>query len=149
MQSDIKKILQHPKLDFIGFAASLLCAIHCAVLPFLLSLAPLAGFHLLANPMVEYSVIAVGLLVGSFSLLHGYRHHHHKSLPLYMIVAGFVLIFAGHLLLHTGNSQELIMTVMGALLVATAHLANQYYVRRTNKKATRRLQSENCKQLAA
>ncbi len=109
-------------LDFIGFSASLLCALHCAALPFLLSLAPLAGLKFLSTPWIEYSIILISFFIASYALTHGFRRHHKNPAALLMVLAGFILIGAGHVLGH--DWQEIVLTSCGATLVAIAHLIN-------------------------
>ncbi|HAA11802.1 MAG TPA: MerC domain-containing protein [Cytophagales bacterium] len=116
-------------LDFIGFSASMLCAIHCAAVPFLLTLAPLAGLQFLENPWIEYSIILLSLFIASNALIHGYRKHHKKSLPLMIALAGFLLIGAGHGL--ATESQEIFLTSVGGVSIAIAHLINWRYIRKS------------------
>jgi hypothetical protein len=116
-------------LDFIGFSASLLCAVHCAALPFLLTLAPLAGLQLLSNLWIEYSIIIFSFIIASSSIIHGYRRHHHLTTPLIMVLLGFALIGIGHSL--EGEWQETVFTPMGATLIAIAHNINWKYVGRS------------------
>ena len=114
-------------LDFIGFSTSVLCAIHCAALPFLFSLAPLAGLQFLRNPWVEYVIILLSLFIASFALLHGYRKHHKRLLPLLIAIVGFVLILMGHLFEVVWK--ELAFTSSGAIAIAMSHLINWKYIR--------------------
>ncbi|WP_185152548.1 MerC domain-containing protein [Fulvivirga aurantia] len=107
-------------LDLIGFSSSVLCAIHCAALPFLLSLAPLANLQFLNNPWVEYAIIIASFLIACFALIHGYSRHHHKPQALVLVVMGFVLISTGHL----AEWNEAVFTTFGATIVAIAHLIN-------------------------
>ena len=109
----------HP--DFIGSSASLLCALHCAALPLLLSLAPLAGLGFLRNPWIEYSVILLSLSIASYALMHGYRRHHQPR-ALVWVAVGFVLIGTGHL--SSAEWKEITLTSGGATMVAIAHLIN-------------------------
>ena len=113
-------------LDFAGFSASMLCAIHCAALPFLLSMAPLAGLQFLENPWIEYSIILLSFLIASNALIHGYRRHHHRSLALVVAITGFILIALGHTL---GVEQiEILFTSCGGVLIAIAHLINWKHI---------------------
>jgi len=109
-------------LDFLGFSASVLCALHCAALPFLLTLAPLAGLQFLDNPWIEYTFILLSLLIASNALIHGYRRHHQKSLPLIVAFAGFVLIALGRLIELEWS--EILFTSCGGITIAIAHLIN-------------------------
>ena len=109
-------------LDFIGFSASMLCAIHCAALPFLLSMAPLAGLQFLDNPWIEYAIIFFSFFIASNALIHGYRRHHRKPLALIIAVTGFVLIALGHGL--GIELTEILFTSVGGVSIAIAHLIN-------------------------
>lgn len=116
-------------LDFIGFGASLLCALHCAALPFFLSLIPLSGLQYLDNAWIEYTIIFASFSIASYSLIQGYLRHHQK-LALLLVTAGFALIGTGHFLGHEWN--EALLTASGALIVAVAHLLNWSYTRQMN-----------------
>ncbi len=115
----------HP--DFMGFSASLLCALHCAALPFLLTLAPLAGLQLLGNPWVEYTSILLSLGIACYALIPSYRQYHRKPLALMLVLLGFLLIGAAHSVVP--EAYEAVFTSGGAGLVAIAHLINWKQVR--------------------
>jgi len=116
-------------LDFLGFSASMLCAIHCAALPFLLTLAPLAGLQFLENPWIEYTFIAVSLLIASNALWHGYRKHHQKPAALAVALIGFVLIGLGRVV--EWELGEILFTSFGGVAIAIAHLINWRYIQLT------------------
>lgn len=128
----VKKNLHPLYLDFLGFSASMLCVIHCVAFPFLLSLAPVAGFQILSDPAIEYAVIIFGLIIAGLSILHGYGHHRKKA-AFYTVATGFILIILGHLL-HSHEAQEIYLTVIGAIIVAAAHFINWQQVQRAKKK---------------
>lgn len=109
-------------LDFIGFITSLLCALHCAALPILLSMTPLAGLKFLDNPWIEYVIILLSFFIASNALIHGYRKHHHKLLALTIAVIGFVLIGLGQVL--EPEWREALLTSSGGTIIAIAHLVN-------------------------
>jgi hypothetical protein len=109
-------------LDFVGFSTSMLCAIHCAILPFLLTIAPLAGLQFLENHLIEYAIIFLSFVIASLALIHGYRKHHRKPMALIIVALGFMLIGAGQLL-HS-ESLEVILTSCGGFTIAIAHLVN-------------------------
>ena len=52
----VEKTKYSSRLDHAGMTASILCAIHCAIVPLLITLLPLAGLGFLANPLgwMEY-----------------------------------------------------------------------------------------------
>ena len=72
--------------DALGIGASLACAIHCAVLPILLSSFSLFGLNILHNEAFEIFMICMALFIGIFSLRHG-KKHHGQMLPTYIFIA--------------------------------------------------------------
>jgi len=113
------------KLDSVGMTASVLCAIHCAIVPFLITILPLIGLGFLANPLVEWSMIVFALFIGVYAIGLSYIHTHHKPLPVLLLVGGFSIIIIGHLLV-SGWHEALVVPV-GGLMIATAHFFNFRY----------------------
>lgn len=78
--------------DAVGIATSVLCAIHCTLLPLLMSSLPLFGINILHNLLFEWGMIVLAFAVGSYALFHGYIRHHHSLLPVLLFSAGFALL---------------------------------------------------------
>ena len=106
-------------LDQTGVVASLVCAIHCALLPFAVTILPLLGLTFLANPIFEIVMIALSLCVGLMALLTSYRSHKQKR-PILLLSIGFIFIVLGHLIENT----EAVLIPIGGLIIALAHLIN-------------------------
>jgi hypothetical protein len=111
-------------VDRVGATASLLCAVHCALLPFVLALLPLIGLEFLAGHTFERIFVACAAALAGASIVVGYRRHRHP-LALFLAVPGIALLVFGvaidinlHLLIHTAS------VVSGGALVASAHLTN-------------------------
>lgn len=110
------------KMDRVGFTASSLCAIHCALMPFVITLLPLVGLEFLSSPWVEISIIVLSILIGIASLIPSYLKYHRRILPLLLLIVGFMLIFGTHLLgLH---ELEPVLVPLGGFTIAGAHLLN-------------------------
>jgi len=88
MKERIKKI----NWDAFGITASLACAIHCALLPLFLTSLPLFGVNIIHNVSFEAGMIFLAFCIGSYSLYHGYRRHHHSLIPLIIFVIGILLL---------------------------------------------------------
>ncbi|WPR76746.1 MerC domain-containing protein [Algoriphagus sp. NG3] len=116
-------------LDFIGFSASIVCAIHCAFLPFLISALPFLSLGFLENPWIEYSIILLSLFLALLALSHGFSKHHKKKLPIIIVSLGFLIIAYG--LLWGPEELELIITPTGAVIVGIAHYINWLYIRKS------------------
>ena len=109
-------------LDALGIGASLACAVHCALLPLLITALPLLGLEMFENDRLEYALLAVSFAVGYTSLIRGYRHHHRHIWPLAWFTLGFAGLLAGHFLAPEGLEPLIIST--GALLIVLAHMLN-------------------------
>jgi predicted membrane metal-binding protein len=114
------------RLDNLGMTASTLCAIHCAIVPILLTFLPLAGLGFLANPLFEWSMILLALLLGVSSIFLSYFRTHRRALPLLLLCGGFVLVITGHIYLK--GWEEAIVVPLGGLTIAAAHFVNYKYV---------------------
>ena len=112
-------------LDRIGMTGSMLCAIHCALLPVLLAALPSFALAAWATDSVETGIVIFATLVGAFSLLWGYRRHGHVR-ALGLLVSGLVALWAGLLYppLHHDAIPHAVVMTFGGTLVALAHLAN-------------------------
>ena len=113
------------KLDNIGMTASTLCAIHCAVVPVFFTSLPLLGLGFLANPLIEWGMILLALIIGIASIGGSYTRSHHRVLPMLLLVAGFVIIIVGHV--FTKGWLEAIIVPIGGFTVAFAHFVNYKY----------------------
>src|SRR4051812_17699795 len=71
---------------------SVLCAIHCILTPILLILLPVAGSYFEQYHWVEYIIIASVFFLGTSAILHGYKDHHQKKLPVYIFFGGLILL---------------------------------------------------------
>lgn len=108
--------------DGLGFSASLLCAIHCAFLPTLASLAPLLGLDFLAHHAVEWAIVCLSVVVGGVALVPGYLRIHHKVWAIALFLSGMALIVIGHWKMPEGWHLPFVVT--GASTVAISHLVN-------------------------
>lgn len=112
------------RADRIGFAASFLCALHCALLPLALALMPTLGLSAGGWVDIDQAVTVFATLLGCTTLAIGWRRH--RAFRAWMLLLpGLALVWAGafsplhdHGVLHAG-----LMTA-GGLLIAGAHLLN-------------------------
>ncbi len=116
--------------DRVGATASFLCAIHCALLPFVLTLLPLLGLGFLAGHRFERGFVMFAATLALFTLAGGYRRHR-RPLPLLLAAPGLVLLLLGvtwglayPIAVHSA------LVTCGGLLVASAHFVNLYLDRR-------------------
>ena len=106
--------------DSVGVTTSLACAIHCALLPLFVTSLPLFGINIIENLSFEYGMIALAFAVGSYSLYHGRKKHHHNWVPLIVFSTGIVFLLA-KMAWHTWS---LVLLVPAVSCIVTAHILN-------------------------
>ena len=110
--------------DRVGFAASFLCAVHCAVLPLALALLPAFGLKVGGWIDIDQAFVVFATLLGAGTLTLGYRRHRVFRAWLWLLPGlGLVWLGAFTPLHNHGMSHALVMTT-GGLLLAAAHLIN-------------------------
>lgn len=108
------------RLDRVGVLLSGLCMVHCLAGLFLIGVLGIGGGELL-NPAIHRIGLALAVVVGALTIgLSAIRHGH--RLPLMVGTAGLVLMASAVAVGH--GSAEAVLTIMGVLMVATAHVIN-------------------------
>lgn len=110
--------------DRIGALASFLCAIHCAALPFVLALLPLAGLEFLADHRFERAFVVFACALALLTLARGYRRHGRPG-PLLLALPGLALLLLG---VSVGEQYPIVLhstlVTCGGVLVSCAHFVN-------------------------
>jgi hypothetical protein len=78
--------------DALGITTSLACAIHCALLPLFLTSLPIFGVELIENTTLEVTMIVIAFVIGTYSLYHGWKKHHHSFTPIIIFSIGFIFL---------------------------------------------------------
>ena len=120
MASDFRKWL-----DRLGATGSLLCAVHCAVLPLLIALLPALGVSAWLGDGFERAFVAFATLLGAFSLVWGWRRHRAVR-ALGLLALGLAALWAGVLYapLHAALVPHAVAMTFGGTLVGVAHVVN-------------------------
>ena len=111
-------------VDTIGMITSTLCAIHCAVLPFLFSFGIIGGASTAAHHSIESGVLVLSFGIGAWSIYQGMTSHK-KIVPQAIILIGLTVIVMGFMLATPENHR--VMSVGGFILVA-GHWINRRYL---------------------
>ena len=111
--------------DRFGFAASMLCAIHCAALPLVLALLPSFGIGVWLGEGFEQAFVLFATLLGLFTMAWGYRRHRAVR-ALWLLLPGLAVLWVGVLYapLHETLVAHAVAMTLGGTLVGLAHLAN-------------------------
>jgi hypothetical protein len=118
--------------DRIGATAAFLCAVHCALLPFVLALLPLLGLEFLADHRFERGFVLCAATLATVVLIGGFRRHR-QHMPLLLALPGLALLIAGisvdldrQVVVHS------ILVTCGGMMLAAAHVANLRASRRVH-----------------
>jgi hypothetical protein len=117
-------------LDKAGMIASITCAIHCMIMPLIVTLLPIFGLSLFATEEFEWMLLMVSAMLGVTSLCFGFRKH--KSFRAFSFLGiGLTFLVIGrlahehvsHFRVYTFDIY-LLFLVAGAILVALSHWLN-------------------------
>jgi hypothetical protein len=106
--------------DALGITTSILCAIHCALLPLVVASLPVLGVNIVHNSFFEYGMIVLAFAIGSWALSHGFRKHHRQYAPWLLFTGGMLLLIAKQLWHH----YEFRLLPFAVILVISAHIVN-------------------------
>lgn len=117
-------------LDKAGMIASITCAVHCMIMPLIITLLPIFGLSLFATEQFEWFLLIISAVLGITSLCFGFRKH--KSYQaLSFLGIGLTLLVIGRLIhQHIEHLKVfqldlyLLFLVLGAVLVALSHWFN-------------------------
>ena len=115
----------HRWVDSLGSVGAVICAVHCALLPFALVLLPVVGLGILASAAFEIGFVLFATALAIASLWNGYLRHrgyHAMALLLPGLVALWVGVFIP--LIHETALVHALMMSVGGALVGAAHLVN-------------------------
>jgi hypothetical protein len=106
-------------LDKLGIITSVACAIHCTLIPLLLSSLPFLGINGLHNKAIEYGMIGLAFIFGLFSLVPGYKKRPLGRLSLLLFGAGFVFLLINQ---STGERWLYFLVPAAATAIISAHI---------------------------
>lgn len=113
------------RFDQLGATGSLLCALHCALLPLLVAALPSLGVAMWLSDGFEAIFVTFVTAFGLAVLLWGYRRHRAVR-ALGLLLPGLAALWIGVLYppLHHAAVPHAVAMTFGGTLVGLAHLAN-------------------------
>ena len=112
-------------LDRFGAMGSLVCALHCALLPVVIAALPAMGIAAWVSDGFERGFVVFVTLLGVSSLLWGYRRHRMVR-ALGLLLPGLAILWLGVLYqpLHETVVPHAVAMTLGGTLVGLGHLVN-------------------------
>ena len=113
------------KMDKAAIGLSMLCIAHCLLTPIAIIMLPALGATFFGDEIFHYALLCVVIPISVFSLGLGCRKHERRGILLFGLVGisimSLILIIGEDVLGELGESM---LTILGALIVAFAHVRN-------------------------
>jgi uncharacterized membrane-anchored protein YitT (DUF2179 family) len=117
-------------IDGLGVGASSLCAVHCFLMPFVITGLSMIGVHMIQHDTTHMVLAFFVLFFCLMAVIPGYKRHGNKRVVATMFCGVSLVMFATFLAESIfGEKGELPIMTMGNALVITAHLLNKKYIR--------------------
>jgi len=112
-------------LDRFSIGLSALCLLHCLAIPLVITISPVMATFAFADESFHIALIALVIPTSAIALSLGCKKHKGwRILALGLGGLATLTIAAFAEGLGFGETGETLLTVLGALIVATAHLSN-------------------------
>ena len=114
-------MLKKLNMDVLGMGTSIICALHCMAIPFLITFAASTGLEFLQHSLFESVIFGMAALFILASLLPSFLKQHKNAWPLFLGIAGLGFVFINHEWLQ---HQAYWLSFLGAIMITTAHYKN-------------------------
>jgi len=105
-------------LDFAGAFTAMVCAVHCTIVPIVLSLG--WATNVAHSHTFDFLFLAIGVIIAGFVLLRDYSKNHGSFIPSFIAILGFITLFIG---IETHGHLP-ILNILGGLMIVASHLYN-------------------------
>lgn len=116
-------------VDKVGATSSFICAIHCALLPLLISVLPLVGLGFLMDETIERIILFVAIILAVVSSCWGFRVHKNCIV---IITFSTAIIFLG-IGSHLHDSGGHLLITIGGLVLVLSHMINHHLCKKCNR----------------
>ena len=114
-------------VEKLGYSASFICAIHCTLMPILMTFLPLLGISMFADENLELILLLLSGISGLLTMCFGYKRHKSIKASLYFYV-GFGMVALIHTLHEHINKSNLVfnlLLVLGSILIIYSYKINK------------------------
>lgn len=112
---------------YVRYLASLSCAIHCIITPFLIISSPVIGSKL-ANPVIEIFLLLFSILLCLSIIFSGYNKHK-KAYPMYLSALGICLWIINFYREFNGLESSIYYSIIGSFFIVSAYIINHYFLK--------------------
>ena len=117
-------------MDCLGVGASSICAVHCFLMPFVLTGLSMIGVHFIQHDATHMVLASLVLFFCLMAIVPGYKRHGNKRVVATMFAGVSLVMFATFFAESMfGERGEFLIMTLGNVLVITAHLLNRKHTR--------------------
>ena len=116
-----KKIIKLLPIERIGIILSIVCAVHCMAMPFLLFFAPMLLSSFVYSTFMELALVLSSFILAAILLFMDYRKHH-KTLPLLLLFLGILVKVLEFII--SSKSFEWVFGILLGLSIGLAYWVN-------------------------
>ena len=111
-------------IDKVGMFSSATCAVHCILLPFLITVLPLYGLSFIVDESFEIAMLLLSIILAILSLCLGYKIHKNKKM-FFLFSVGISFLLLGRFA-HENNwgFGSLVILFLGGLMISSSHIIN-------------------------
>lgn len=113
----------------VGMWASIICAIHCTVMPLIVVLLPTFGVYLFINELLESVILFISLLFNLYNVCYGYKSHKSNKAVTFLALGLFLFVIGK--LMHHHNAYHTfqfdlfnLCMIAGGILMAFSNFLN-------------------------
>ena len=125
----MKNTQSHGKADYIGIAGSVLCIVHCLLVPALALGSSFSHNHHSNAGLLSLDYFFI--LINAIAVYYATRDH--KSLPLRILLWGALSLFSVSLIFENQNGIFTLLGYAGSGLLIVGHLLNIYICQFANR----------------
>lgn len=111
-------------IDKLGVTLSSICAVHCALAPLLITIAPLIGLGFIFEEKFETVFILCTCGMAFLSTVWGFYKSHRSFEPFYILLLGLALVVISRMDSVTSYLPEPFLMFLAGLSIACSHLIN-------------------------
>ena len=112
-------------IDKLGIVSSTTCAIHCLVLPLVITFIPYLGLSFFANETFEIIMLVTSIILSMFSICFGYKTHKNKKITLLFSVGLSLLILGRYVHENNYTPASALILFLGGIIIALSHYINK------------------------
>lgn len=117
----MSQVLTQKIKDRLAILLSALCVVQCLMLPAMVTVVPVLDIWWLSDSIMHPVLLTIVTPLTFYTLMPA-RERHGSNVPLQLALPGLMMLFAGVFMEQT--LMEKTLTVIGASLLAAAHLKN-------------------------